>query len=116
MQVHIKSCTEFLWLVSHRYETEAHMPYADFHWNEPQKVAAGDTLQGVSMVAPTLALVRLKVGHPPYLWSDFLICAKIEMDDDSSKTDATTTCFGWWIVSKSSSSEPFMVGKPDGAA
>ncbi len=116
LQVHIKSCSEFLWMVSHRYETEAHMPYATYHQNEPQKVAAGDTLQGVSMVAPTLALVRLKVGHPPFLWSDFLICAKIENDDDSSSI-ATDPVNGssWWIVSKSSSSEPFMVERPDGA-
>jgi hypothetical protein len=115
LQVHVKSCAEFLSMVSHRYETEPHIAYAAYHRNEPEKVAACDTLQGISMAAPTLGVVRLKVGHPPFLWSDFLVCAKIQNDDDNSSTRAANSN-SWWIVSKSSSSEPFMVGRPDGAA
>ena len=91
----VKSSAEFCRMVTGRYDTEPmHIPYAA-HRNDPA-AAAGDTMQGVSMISPTLALVRLKVGHPPCLWSDVLVCAKV-LDR-------------WWIVAKSSSSEPFLIG------
>jgi hypothetical protein len=91
----VKSSAEFCRMVTGRYDTEPmHIPYAAYR-NDPA-AAAGDTMQGVSMISPTLALVRLKVGHPPCLWSDVLVCAKV-LDR-------------WWIVAKSSSSEPLLIG------
>jgi Putative lumazine-binding len=91
----VKSSAEFCRMVTGRYDMEPmHMPYAAYR--DDPAAAAGDTLQGVSMISPTLALVRLKVGHPPCLWSDLLVCAKV-LDQ-------------WWIVAKSSSSESFIIG------
>ena len=91
----VKSSAEFCRMVTDRYTTEPlHIPYATYR--DDPAAAAGDTLQGVSMISNTLALVRLKVGHPPFLWSDLLVCAKV-LDR-------------WWIVAKSSSSEPLLVG------
>ena len=93
--VFVKSCVEFCRMVTDRYITEQmHIPYAAYR--DDPAAAAGDTLQGVSMISNTLALVRLKVGHPPFLWTDLLVCAKV-LDR-------------WWIVAKSSSSEPLLVG------
>jgi len=89
-KIEIISCAEFCSMVSNRYESEPHARYARYQHSQ---AAVGDTLQGISMVTPRLALVRLKVGHPPYLWSDMLICAKIKGS--------------WWIVAESSSTEPF---------
>jgi hypothetical protein len=91
----IRSSSEFCHMVTHRYQQEPHAKFAPFQ-NDRNVVGMADSMQGVSMIGPNMALVRLKIGHPPYLWSDFLVCAKL---GPSHHHD-------WWIVAKSSSSEP----------
>jgi len=90
----IKDCPTFCHMVAVRYEEdERHIPYA-YLQNDP-RVVAGDSLLAVEFATPDLAMVTLKVGHPPFLWTDLLTCAKLNGQ--------------WWIVHKSSCSEPFLV-------
>lgn len=88
----IKSQDEFLAMVRDRYSTPMHAPYA--HLRDDPRAAAGDTLLSITFATPDLAMVVLKVGHPPCLWTDLLTCAR----------------FGgqWWIVAKSSCKEPLL--------
>jgi hypothetical protein len=62
---------------------------------EDPRVGDGDTLVSMEFVTPQLAMVILKVGHPPFLWTDLLTCARI--CEHGNKR--------WWIVHKSSDSE-----------
>jgi hypothetical protein len=80
--------------VTHRYsQEEIHIPYA--HLQNDPRAAERDTLLSIDFATSDLAMVTLKVGHPPFLWTDILTCAKINGQ--------------WWIVHKSSCSEPFLV-------
>ena len=91
------SSQEFCTLVKDRYQQPPHDKYAAYKSNH-QITSERDTLQGCSMISPNLALVRLKVGHPPCLWSDLLVCAKLTDDK-------------WWIVAKSSDHGEFIPSK-----
>ena len=88
----IKSQEAFLQMISERYTTPMHAPYA--HLREDPRVAAEDSLLSVSFAAPDLCMVVLKVGHPPMLWTDVLTCARLGQR--------------WYIVAKSSCSEPLL--------
>ena len=88
----IKSQQEFLAMVRDRYSTPMHAPYA--HLRDDPRAAAGDTLLSITFATPDLAMVVLKVGHPPCLWTDLLTCARIGTK--------------WWIVAKSSCKEPLL--------
>ena len=83
----------FVTMVSERYSTPLHAPYA--HLQGDPRVGAHDTLLGVTFATPDVAMVVLKVGHPPMLWTDVLTCARLAGDR-------------WWIVAKSSCSEPLL--------
>ena len=89
---------DFLEIVDKRYSTKLHKAY--YHLKDDLRSAQGDTLLSIQFSAPTLALVRLKVGHPPCLWTDLLTCAKL--DDDK-----------WWIVAKTSCHEDFCLELKD---
>jgi hypothetical protein len=92
--VEIKEQDVFCQKVTNRYiQEEIHIPYA--HLQNDPRAAQGDTLLSVEFATSELAMVTLKVGHPPCLWTDLLTCAKINGK--------------WWIVHKSSCSEPFLV-------
>ena len=88
----IKPQDAFLQMVSERYSTPMHAPYA--HLRDDPRVASADSLLSVTFAAPDLCMVRLKVGHPPVLWTDVLTCARLGGR--------------WWIVAKSSCSEPLL--------
>jgi hypothetical protein len=80
--------------VTHRYsQEEMHIPYA--HLQNDPRAAERDSLLCIDFATSDLAMVTLKVGHPPCLWTDILTCAKINGQ--------------WWIVHKSSCCEPFLV-------
>ena len=72
---------------------QAEVPAYDLMRDDP-RAAAQDTLISVAFAAPDVAMVVLKVGHPPMLWTDVLTCAIV-----GGK---------WWIVAKSSCSEPLL--------
>lgn len=88
----IKSRDVFVHMVSERYSLPLHAPYA--HLKDDPRVAAKTSLLSASFATPDLCMVVLKVGHPPMLWTDVLTCARL---GDEGK---------WWIVAKSSCSEP----------
>ena len=88
----IKPQDAFVHMVSERYSTTMHAPYA--HLRDDPRVAAADSLLSVAFAAPDLCMVTLKVGHPPMLWTDVLTCARLGER--------------WWIVAKSSCSEPLL--------
>ncbi len=93
--IRIWDCTRFCQKVTNRYRSEPpHIPFA--HLRNDALAASGDELLGVEFAqgVPCVAMVTLKVGHPPFLWTDILTCAKL-----GSK---------WYIVHKSSTSEPFL--------
>jgi len=88
----VKSQPVFVQMVNDRYSTPMHAPYA--HLRDDPRVAAEDTMIGVTFAAPDVCMVMLKVGHPPMLWTDVLTCARIDGN--------------WWIVAKSSCNEPLL--------
>ena len=88
----VKPQDAFVQMVSDRYSTPMHAPYA--HLRDDPRVAAEDSLLSVSFAAPDLCMVTLKVGHPPMLLTDVLTCARLGER--------------WWIVAKSSCSEPLL--------
>jgi hypothetical protein len=76
--------------VANRYtEDTPHIPFASFRDN--QEIGQFDSLDSIEFSSPNVAMVTLKVGHPPFLWTDLLTCAKLEGQ--------------WWIVHKSSCSQ-----------
>ena len=83
----------FVQMVSERYSTPMHSPYA--HLQGDPRVAALDSLLSVSFATSDVCMVVLKVGHPPMLCTDVLTCARLAGGR-------------WWIVAKSSCSEPLL--------
>lgn len=109
----------FYEMVQHRYTTlhPIHAPYAQ--WKDDPSVGRLDTLHSIEFVTPYLAMVILRIGHPPYLWTDLLTCARIvdtENDDDDRHNNKAIKVDNsqkvavqrpkWWIIHKSSESEP----------
>jgi hypothetical protein len=119
----------FYGMVQDRYSTKhpIHVPYAQ--WKDDPSVGESDTLHSIEFVTPYLAMVILRVGHPPYLWTDLLTCARIgdndRMDHHVNLVDGVTTTTvdspqamdrqppKWWIIHKSSESEPHPLSLTD---
>jgi len=92
-RVEIKDSKTFCHKVQHRYDEEPpHVPYARLR--NDARVSEGDSLLSIEFACKDIAMVVLRVGHPPFLWTDLLTCAKI--------------AGRWWLVHKSSCCEPFM--------
>ena len=89
----IKSQAEFVRMVSERYTTPMHAPYA--HLRDDPRVAAQYTLLGATFATPDVCMVVLKMGHPPMLWTDVLTVGRLGGGR-------------WWILAKSSCSEPLL--------
>jgi aarF domain-containing kinase len=98
--------------VSNRYTGEAiHQNYQ--HLQHNPSVGDWDTLKSIEFATPDLCMVVLDVGHPPFLWTDLLTCARIgrrqqlrhgennEVNDDIDIDNETK----WWIIHKSSECE-----------
>jgi hypothetical protein len=104
----VLDCDTFCHMVTHRYTMGAHRPYK--HWKD----RAGDktTLISIDFATPDLAMVMLKVGHPPFLWTDLLTCMRIDNNSNDENDDdgdgAAGTSKQWWIVHKSSCHEDFL--------
>jgi len=92
--VQIKDAAEFGDMVTHRYTASQsmHIPYA--HLRDDPRVAARDSLLSMEFATNDCCLVRMKIGHPPCLWTDLLTCVRLGTE--------------WWIVHKSSCHEPFL--------
>jgi hypothetical protein len=81
--------------VTGRYENEPpHKPYQ--HLKDDPRLGDANTLLSIEFASSQLAMVILKVGHPPFLWTDVLTCARIAEGGE----------IRWWIIHKSSDSEP----------
>uniref|UniRef100_A0A7S3L1Q0 Uncharacterized protein n=1 Tax=Amphora coffeiformis TaxID=265554 RepID=A0A7S3L1Q0_9STRA len=98
----------FCEMVTNRY-TDPQLPHKPFaHLLESEEhahlLSAGDSLQGIEFVTPDLALVELRVGHPPFLWTDLLTCARLSKSEDDTDGGGR-----WWIVHKSSENVPFLL-------
>ena len=99
----IKDQGSFCEMVEHRYSKDVaslHQPYA--HLREDPRIAAKDSLLAVDFATSSTAMVVLTVGHPPFLWTDLLTCAKIAENN-------------WQIVHKSSCSDSFFVDSAEKA-
>jgi len=87
---------EFFEKVSSRYEKEPlHQPYA--HLKDSPLLDKIDTLLSIEFSSSQIAMVILKICHPPFLWTDFLTCARISEEGRKPQ---------WWIMHKSSDNEP----------
>jgi hypothetical protein len=84
---------EFCTMVTNRWTTKNHSPYA--HLKDDPRLQHSDQLLGVTMLGPNHAIVKLTVGFPPFLYTDVLFFARVEHQ--------------WWIVHKSSVNDPFLV-------
>lgn len=98
-EIAIVDAPTFYKKVQQRYTSQElasmHLPYAHLQ-NDHALIGQFDTLISVDFASATLALVVLKVGHPPCLWTDLLTCA---CDKDTGR---------WWIVHKSSEMDLYL--------
>ena len=107
----------FCEMVTTRY-TDTQLPHRPFaHLLDSKEhvhlLGACDSLQDIDFVTPDMALVTLRVGHPPFLWTDLLTCARLASGHDNGTggggTDGGTSDGRWWIVHKSSENVPFLL-------
>jgi len=95
-------CDGFCERVAERW-TRPDLPHVKYdHLRDDPRAAAGDELLSVDFAGPDVALVTLRVGYPPLLYTDFLTMLRLHEDVGRS---------GWWIVAKSSCNEPFLAGE-----
>ncbi|KAG7349094.1 ABC1 family-domain containing protein [Nitzschia inconspicua] len=92
--------------VTHRYTRETiHQHHR--HLQQHPQAGDGDTLTSMEFATPDLCMVILDVGHPPFLWTDVLTCARIgRAKDNQNQKDAKSDEPSWWIMHKSSECEP----------
>jgi len=112
-QIVICESDKFYEKVQGRYVTEEmHLPFKHLQnhpdvgkWDDIQSIEFCCSSGGVTArsSSPDLAVVVLTVGHPPFLWTDMLICAKIAEEEDGDGQEKKKK---WWIVHKSSENEP----------
>jgi len=92
----IISSAQFCERVEKRWEMDIHKAWS--HLKDDPRIASGDTLLGVDFAGPKEALVTLKVGYPPFLYTDFLSFCKLGEGEAAQ----------WWITAKSSCNVPFL--------
>ena len=92
--------SDFLEMVTDRYQRQPHADYA--HLRDDPLVAHFDEWISAIFATPNVAMVKLKVGHPPLLWTDVLTCIKGGPSGE------------WVIVHKSSCSEPLLADEKAG--
>jgi hypothetical protein len=97
----IVSHDDFIHKVSHRYEMEPHVQYAHLRTDDP-RLSEHDALISGQFATLRVAMVKLKVGHPPCLWTDLLTCVKLPQgaEKDNNK---------WMILHKSSCCDLYLV-------
>jgi hypothetical protein len=100
--VKIINAPTFCQMVEHRYEMPLHAPYAHLK-HDIALLSQTDSLLSIDFCTPDVALVTLRVGHPPFLWTDVLTCCQLPSSDHDNGDPR------WWIVAKSSESEPFLL-------
>ena len=88
-EVHIFSQNQFCNKVENRYSLAPHSDFAEH--SSDSRLNTFDSLDAIEFCGSALAMVTLRVGHLPCLWTDYLTCAKINER--------------WWIVHKSSCNE-----------
>lgn len=86
---------EFCGMVTNRWNTEKHAPYAKF--KDDERVLAKDSILSIAFVGASAAVLKLTVGFPPVVYTDLLFFAKFPEDGK------------WRIVAKSSVNEPFLI-------
>lgn len=91
-QIQIIDSANFYQRVAKRYQEGPHLPYA--HLKDDPRTSSQDSLLGIEFASRDVAMVTLRVGHPPFLWTDLLTCAKLDGQ--------------WWICHKSSCNHPFL--------
>jgi len=93
----IINCADFCRRVGKRWESDLHRPFA--HLRSDPRIKQADTLLGVDFAGHDCALVTLKIGYPPCLYTDVLSLLDLRTDVERG---------GWWIVAKSSVKVPFL--------
>ena len=97
----IQSRDVFCDKVAHRYQRAPHGDYA--HLQHDPRAAQHDACLWVSISSPRVAMVKLKIGHPPCLWTDMLTCVRLLCGSGPNEKDR------WTIVHKSSCCEGLLV-------
>ena len=73
-----------------------------------RRAPSSDTLLSVDFAGPGVAVVFLRIGYPPFLYTDVLSCLRVD-HPVARRGETEPRPPGWWIVAKSSVSEPFLV-------
>ena len=97
----VVDCKSFLDRVANRWSVDVHAPYA--HLKDDPRAASADTLVSMDFIGPSACRVVLKVGFPPFLYTDVLLLLKLGAACGEGREEG-----GWWIVAKSSGNVPFM--------
>jgi len=92
-------CAQFCEHVGSRWQSDKHKHYA--HLRGDARAAAADTLLSLDFAGPCVCRVMLRVGYPPFLYTDVLLLLKISAPLHGREG-------GWWIVAKSSGNVPFL--------
>ena len=90
--------------VGARWEMEMHRPYA--HLKDDPRAAASDSLLALDFAGPGVCRAILRVGYPPFLYTDVLLLLK--QDQQQQQQQRLESAGGWWIVAKSSGNVPFL--------
>lgn len=88
-------CDAFCERVGNRWELPVHRPYA--HLKDDPRASAADTLLSIDFAGPGVCRAILRIGYPPFLYTDVLLLL-----------EATGGSGSWWIVAKSSGNVPFL--------
>jgi len=95
----VVSSEAFCERVSGRWGMESHKPYA--HLRDDPRVASCDSLVSLDFAGPSVCRAMLRIGYPPFLYSDVLLLLKLS-------SECRGRDGGWWIVAKSSVNVPFL--------
>ena len=68
--------------------------------------AASDSLLALDFAGPGVCRAILRVGYPPFLYTDVLLLLK--QDQQPQQQQRLESAGGWWIVAKSSGNVPFL--------
>ena len=94
---------EFCERVATRWSMEAHAPYA--HLKDDPRATSCDSLVSIDFAGPNVCRCILRIGYPPFLYTDVLLLLKQSQQQGDERADCAP---GWWIVAKSSGNVPFL--------
>mmetsp|Transcript_22877 Transcript_22877/g.50008 ORF Transcript_22877/g.50008 Transcript_22877/m.50008 type:complete len:295 (+) Transcript_22877:133-1017(+) len=100
----IVPANDFIARVRDRWSVPMHAPYQ--HLRDDPRTSAHDSLLSIDLVDRDLAVVTLKVGFPPVLYTDILTFARLPTCQDAQGASCQ-----FWIIAKSSINVPHLANE-----